>query len=229
MWADALRPAARQARDDLATYLTELVLALFDETQLRGLQGPLEPFRALADPTTVRRALLAQMRYVADVAASLPQDVYSTSGGFFRMICRTCKGHALTLRLRTVYLYVPQPVAACLRAPPPGGGPPALTRVHVPETSPGPCTYLAAYWKFEMLYTPKTDFMRWYLARVTCGPLVLEACRSCTVCPNLLEHLQIPPLRLVVQMRLPVVGVPGHQPVSKLPAATLLADLHYLE
>ena len=79
--ADALRPAARQAHDDLATYLTELVLALFDETQLRGLQGPVEPFRALADPTTVRGPF-----YVADVAASLPQDVSSTSGGLFRMI-----------------------------------------------------------------------------------------------------------------------------------------------
>ena len=69
-----------------------------------------------------------------------------------------------------------------------------------------------------MPYTPKADFVRWYLARVTCGPLVLTACRSCTVCPNLLEHLQISPLRLR-----------ANQPVSKLPAATLLADLHRLE
>ena len=75
--ADALRPAARQAHDDLATYLAELVLALFDE----GLQGPLEPFRALADPTTVRRALLAQMWYVADVAASLPHSGVTVSRG----------------------------------------------------------------------------------------------------------------------------------------------------
>ena len=38
-----------------------------------------QPFRALADPTAVRRALLAQMRYVANVATSLPHDVYSTA------------------------------------------------------------------------------------------------------------------------------------------------------
>ena len=88
--ADALRPAARQAHDDLATYLTELVLALFDGPQLRSLQGPLAPFQALADATTVRRALLAQMRHVADVAASLPHDAYSTSGGLFRMIWQQC-------------------------------------------------------------------------------------------------------------------------------------------
>ena len=223
--AEAMRPAARQAHDDLATYLTVLVLALFDGTQLRSLQGPLAPFQALADATTVRRALLAEMRYVADVAASLPHDAYSTSGGLFRMIWRTCKGHALTLRLRTVYLYLPQPVAACLRAPPPGGGPPALAKVHVPETSP--CTYLAAYWKADMSYTPTADFHHWCMARVRCGPLVLATCRNCAVCPNLPEHLQIPPLRLVVQLR-PVLGAPGPQPVPKLPAATLLADLFQL-
>ena len=73
------------------------MLALFDGTQLRSLQGPLAPFLALADATTVRRALLAQMRYVADVAASLPYDAYSTSGGLFRIIWGTCKGHALYL------------------------------------------------------------------------------------------------------------------------------------
>ena len=38
----------------------------------------------------------------------------------------------------------------------------------------------------------------------------------------LFEHLWIPSLR-------PVLGGSGHQPVSKLPAATLLADLHRLD
>ena len=65
---DALRPAAIQTYDDFATFLTELVLALFDGNQLRGLQGQLQPFRGLADPLTVRRAVLTQMRYVADKA-----------------------------------------------------------------------------------------------------------------------------------------------------------------
>ena len=82
---DALRPAVIQTHDDLATYITELVLALFDGDQLRGLQGQLQPFRGLADPLTVRRAVLSQMRYVADVASSLPSNAYSTSGGLFRL------------------------------------------------------------------------------------------------------------------------------------------------
>ena len=41
---DALRPAVIQAHDDLATFLTELVLALFDGDQLRGLQGQLPTY-----------------------------------------------------------------------------------------------------------------------------------------------------------------------------------------
>ena len=51
---DVLRPAVIQAHDDLATYIT----ALFDGHQLRRLQGQLQPFRGLADPLTVRRAVL---------------------------------------------------------------------------------------------------------------------------------------------------------------------------
>ena len=42
---DWLRPAARQAHDDLATYLTELVLALFDGTQVS--KGRSHPFKRL--------------------------------------------------------------------------------------------------------------------------------------------------------------------------------------
>ena len=59
-------------------------------------------------------------------------------------------------------------------------------------------------------------------------PLVLAVCCSCTVLSNLLEHLQASSLRLVVQIRLSVLGASDPQLVSKLPAATLLADLHRL-
>ena len=108
-------PAVIQAHDNLATYITEIVLAMFDGDQLRGLPDQLQPFRSLADPLTVRRAVLSQMRYVADVASSLPSKAYSTSGGLFRLVWRQCRGRALTLRLRTVFLFVPQLVAACLK------------------------------------------------------------------------------------------------------------------
>ena len=224
---DALRPAVIQAHDDLATFLTELVLELFDGEQLRGLQGQLQPFRGLADPLTVRRAVLAQMRYVADVASSLPSNAHSTSGGLFRLAWRTCKGRALTLRLRTVFIFVPQPVAACLRVPSAARRRPELANILLPEHPPSACSYLAAKWQFDVSHTPSASFTSWYMTRrrLTCGPLLLEACRQGCVPVNILDHLQIPQFRLVAQIRLPVLGAPGKRP---LPADTMLADLHRL-
>ena len=59
-------------------------------------------------------------------------------------------------------------------------------------------------------------------------PLLLEACRLDCVPVNILDHLQIAQFRLVVQIRLPVLGAPGNRPLSRLPADTMLADLHRL-
>ena len=39
----ALRPAVIQTHDDLATYITEIVLATFDGDQLRSLPDQLQP------------------------------------------------------------------------------------------------------------------------------------------------------------------------------------------
>ena len=225
---DALRPAVIQAHDDLATYITEIVLALFDRDQLRSLQGQLQPFRGLADPLTVRRAVLSQVRYVADVASSLPSKAYSTSGGLFRLVWRQCRGRALTLRLRTVFLFVPQPVAACLRIPLAARRRPELASILLSEQLPSACSYLAAKWQLDVAHTPSETFTRWYMTRLTCGPLLLEACRLGCVPVNILDHLQIPQFRLVVQIRLPVLGAPGSRPLPRPPADTMLADLHRL-
>ena len=157
---DALRPAVIQAHDDLATYITEIVLAMFDGDQLRGLPDQLQPFRGLADPLTVRRAVLSQMRYVADVA-------YSTSGGLFRLVWRQCRGRALTLRLRTVFLFVPQPVAACLKIPVAARRRPELASILLSEQLPSACSYLAAKWQLDVAHTPSETFARWYMTRLT--------------------------------------------------------------
>ena len=198
--------AAGQAHQDLATFITELVVRLFDPELLRGLQGPLAPYQALADRTMVHRAILAQMQYVADVAASLPQTSQSTSGGLFRFTWRSVKSYGLTLGLRTVFLYLPQPVAACMIVLPPRGSLPALAQVTLPVHPPHPFTYLAASWKVDVEHTPAPDFTRWYMSRVTCGPFLLEVCRRCKVCPNLVAHLQIPRMRISYQVAMPLAG-----------------------
>ena len=225
---DALRPAVIQAHDDLATYITEIVLAMFDGDQLRSLPDQLQPFRGLADPLTVRRAVLTQMRYVADVASSLPSKAYSTSGGLFRLVWRQCRGRALTLRLRTVVLFVPQPVAACLRIPVAARRRPELASILLSEQHPSACCYLAAKWQLDVAYTPSETFGRWYMTRLTCGPLLLEACRLGCVPANILDHLQIAQFRVVMQIRLAVLGAPGKRPLPRLSADTMLADLHRL-
>lgn len=75
-------------------------------------------FRQLSDPTTLARSLV-QLQYITDVAANMPADTHTTASGIFRLAWRgTRTSHATAMRLRTVYMYLPQPVAACLRAPP---------------------------------------------------------------------------------------------------------------
>ena len=214
---NVMAAAAGQAYQDLATFITELVVRLFDPELLQGLQGPLAPYQALADRTSIHRAILAQMQYVADVAASLPQTSQSTSGGLFRFTWRAVRSYGLTLGLRTVFLYLPQPVAACMIVLPPGGSLPALAQVTLPVHPPHPFTYLAATWKVDMEHQPAPDFLRWYMSRVTCGPFLLEVCRRCKVCPNLVAHLQIPRLRISYQVAMPVVGRPGQHAVPRLP------------
>ena len=204
--SDVLRPAVTQAHDDLATYITEIVLAMFDGDQLRSLPDQLQPFRGLADPL----------------------KAYSTSGGLFRLVWRQCRGRALTLRLRTVFLFVPQPVAACLRIPVAARRRPELASILLSEQHPSACCYLAAKWQLDVAHTPSETFARWYMTRLTCGPLLLEACRQGCVPVNILDQLQIRQFRLVVQIRLPVLGAPGKRPLPRLSADTMLADLHRL-
>ena len=79
------------------------------------------------------------------------------------------KSCGLTLGLHTVFLYLPQPVAACMIVLPPGGSLPALAQVTLPVHPPHPFTYLAASWKVDVEHTPAPDFTRWSMSRVTCG------------------------------------------------------------
>ena len=140
--------------------------------------------------------------------------------GFFRLVWRQCRGRALTLRLRTVFLFVPQPVAACLRIPVAARRRPELASILLSEQLPSACSYLAAKWQLDVAHTPSATFTRWYMTRLTCGPLLLEACHQGCVPVNILDHLQIPHFRLVAQIRLPVLGAPGSRPLPRLPAAT---------
>ena len=113
----ACAPAVERAHADLATYLAMLITGLFDHARLAALPDELAGFRQLVDPTVVTRALLAQLNYAADVAANMPSDTYTTGSGIFRFGWRARQRSAtIVLRLRMVHMYLPQPIASCLRS-----------------------------------------------------------------------------------------------------------------
>ena len=64
----------------------------------------------------VARALI---NCAADVAANMPPHTYTTGSGIFRFAWRGHqKSTTIVLRLRTVYMYLPQSVASCFAARP---------------------------------------------------------------------------------------------------------------
>ena len=96
------------------------------------------------------RALLAQINYIVDVAANMPANTHTTASEVFRLAWRgRQKSTTIVLRLRTVNMYLPQPVASCLRSPPAGTQPPALSAVAFPAAAPSPVDFVHARWKFE--------------------------------------------------------------------------------
>ena len=106
------------------TWATVLV-GLIDPARLELLPEALADYRSLGDPTVVTRALLAQINYIVDVAANMPANTHTTASGVFRLAWRgQQKSTTILVRLRTVNMYLPQPVASCLRSPPAGTQPP---------------------------------------------------------------------------------------------------------
>ena len=85
------------------------------------------------------RTLLAQINYTADVAANMPSHTYTTGSDIFRFDWRARQNSTtIVLRLRTVYIYLPQPIASCLRSPPEDTRPSALAPVTFPAAAPCP-------------------------------------------------------------------------------------------
>ena len=108
-------------------------------------------------------------------------------------------------------------VAACLRILVAARRRPELASILLSEQHPSACCYLAAKWQLDVAHTPSETFARWYMTRLTCGPLLLEACRQGCVPANILDHLQIPQFRRVVQI------APGSRVAGQAPAPQALS------
>ena len=199
---------------------------LFDAAQLKCLPGALAPSQEMTDATMVRRALLAQMSYLADVATSLPSNVYSTSGGLFRLAWRSGRTQVLALCVRAVFLFLPQPVAACMRSPPAND---ALSTVSpVCQRDIQPSTWHGRRSR-GWAQRPAGSFTKWKNVQAYMrSSFFVSDVVPAGVSVNLLSHHQIPAWRVAVQFRLPVAGasdgVALPLPSPPPPPAELLRD-----
>ena len=209
----ACAPALARAHFDLATCLATIIVCLFDHARLAALPEALADYQKLGDPTAVARALLAQLNYTRDVAANMPPQTYSTRSGIFRFVWRAQHNSTtIVLRLRTVYMYLPQPIASCMRSPPEDTKPPTLASAAFPAAVPCPLHYIHARWKNANPLTLPSSFVEWYMDRLRFGPRLLAVCAHLRISPQLLEQTQILELRAIVQVRVPLAGAPEAVP-----------------
>ena len=69
-----------------------------------------------------------------------------------------------------------------------------------------------------LLLRPVSSFVEWYMARLRFGPRLMAVCAHLRISPQLLEHTQIPELRAIVQVRVPLAGAPEGTALPKPPA-----------
>ena len=115
---DAMNPALVELHVQLAAYVAAVVVSLFDADVLATLPASLTPFQQLADEHFVRRALLRQTSYLGEVRAHVQDSEYNVAWGLFHLRWHNREvPRGFGLRLRSVTLYLPQPVAAAVKYP----------------------------------------------------------------------------------------------------------------
>ena len=132
------------------------------------------------------------MRYVADcyVICMRPLGASSASRG-----AKAKRRRLLACYLRTVYIFLPQP-AACMKPPPTASALPCPAGGGVQPMCV--CAY--------QMEAPIPLRSSCCISTVVLG--LLSACSKCKVHKALLSHLQIPVVRTLIQVRLPVAGLP---------------------
>ena len=99
--------------------LFELLLALFDGNQLRGCKA-----------LTVRRAVLSEMRHIADVASSLPSKTLPLAGSFDLRGAPARDAHSRCSSASSSSCCRP---VACLQIPPTASCRPKLASILLPD------------------------------------------------------------------------------------------------
>ena len=113
--------------------------------------------------------------------------------GIFRFAWRVRQNSTtIVLRLRTVYMHLPQPVASCLRSPREDTKLSTLSSAAFPAAAPCPLHCIHARWKVEYPLPLPSPFGEWYMARLRLGPRLMAVCAQLRISSQLLEHAQIP-------------------------------------
>ena len=182
-------------------------------------------YRGLSDFNFVLQALLRQRHYVCDVGEPVQDSEYNVAWGLFHLRWFNKKiPKALGLRLRTLTLYLPQPVVAALRYPPVGSTP-SPGEAHFPESAGTPPCFLLAKWKheFEVRLPPRR--IEWFVDLARPGPHLTAVINHSNVHWELFQLLAIPMLRCTVYTRVPCAGAPQGTSIPRVPVASDLADL----
>ena len=117
----------------------------------------------------------------------------------------------LGLRLRSVTLYLPQPVAAALKYPPLSTLP-TLGAAHFPESADAHPSFLLARWRHETTITASTSFQQWYMNLAAPGPHLAAVLSGSNFHYEVVQLCQIPLLRLTLTTRVPCAGAPPGTP-----------------
>ena len=92
----------------------------------------------LGDLTVVARTLLVQINCTANVATNMSPHTYTTVVASSDLPGARDKTPQRSSGLRTVYMYLPQPIASCLRSPPEDTKPSTLSSAAFPAAVPCP-------------------------------------------------------------------------------------------
>ena len=163
--AEALETYLPDFQVQLAAYIAAVVVSLFDVEILNNLPTSLQPFRQLADECKVHRALLRQINYLGEVGEHLQDSEYNVAWGLFhlRLLNNDRKAPCgFGLRLRSVTLYLPQPVAAAIKFPSLSNLP-TLGEAHFPESAEAHPSFLLARWRHETTINVSPNFQQWYM------------------------------------------------------------------
>ena len=154
---DALAEALEAHLPDFQVQLAAYIAAILD-----NLPTSLQPFRQLADERSVHRALLRQINYLGEVGEHLQDSEYNVAWGLFHLRLLNKDRNAprgFGLRLRSVTLYLPQPVAAAIKFPSLSNLP-TLGEAHFPESTEAPPSFLLARWRHETTISVSPNFQQ---------------------------------------------------------------------